>query len=285
MKRLQRPPVFSALLSLVAGSLIVGCTALGSSAAAQQVVLDVHPDALPEALPSSLPESPGALLSESSSNSTGLAASPAAGQQDGTGAPPKRLFGIVPNFRSVSTQVKLPPQTVGEKFSDATKDSFDYSSLALVSLVALEGYVTTATPEFGRGGLGYGRYLWHSAADQTIENYIVEFIIPVAAHEDTRFYTLTRGSFAKRAGYSLGRVFITRSDSGRSTFNSGEVLGAAAASGISNLYYPSHERTVHNFATKYATNIGIDAASYFIKEFYPEISHGFSHRKQQTSAP
>ncbi len=193
--------------------------------------------------------------------------------------PPKRLFGIVPNFRTVSTDTKLPPQGIREKFVDASEDSFDYSSLALVTAVAAEGYVSNATPEFGRGGVAFSRYIWHSAADQTIENYLVEFVIPVVRHEDTRFYALTRGNFAKRAEYSIGRVFITRSDSGHNTFNSGEVVGAAAAAGISNLYYPQGERTTRNFVDKYAVNIGIDAASYFVKEFYPEITNAFSRHK------
>ncbi len=235
----------------------------------------------------SLPDSPGTLLIDPSSSDPagGQTSTLAKDTQDSPShnAPPKRLFGIVPNFRTVSTDTKLPPQTVKEKFVDASEDSFDYSSLALAAVVALEGYVTTATPEFGRGGIGYSRYLWHSATDQTIENYIVEFIIPVVRHEDTRFYTLTRGSFTKRAEYSIGRVFITRSDSGHNTFNSGEVVGAAAAAGISNLYYPQGERTARNFIDKYATNLGIDAASYFVKEFYPEITNLFSRQKTATT--
>ena len=233
------------------------------------------------------PDSPGTLLFDSSSLDPegGQTSTLGKDKQDSSNrtAPPKRLFGIVPNFRTVSTDTKLPPQRIKEKFVDATEDSFDYSSLALAAIVALEGYVSTATPEFGRGGIGYSRYLWHSATDQTIENYLVEFIIPVVRHEDTRFYTLTRGSFTKRAEYSIGRVFITRSDSGHNTFNSGEVVGAAAAAGISNLYYPQGERTTRNFVDKYAVNLGIDAASYFVKEFYPEIANVFSRQKTATT--
>ncbi len=239
-----------------------------------------------------LPDSPGsALMSDkvdSSSLQTGGTPPQGNGQAsaDGTRSqPPKRLFGIVPNFRSVSTDETLPRQTIKDKFVDATKDSFDYSSLALASLVALEGYVATSDPEFGRGGVGYGRYLWHSATDQTIENYLVEFIIPVAAHEDTRFYTLTRGSIARRAGYSLGQVFVTKSDNGKRTFNAGEIFGAAAAAGLSNLYYPRPERTWTNFEERYATSIGIDAASYFLKEFYPEVSHLLSRGKHESQTP
>ena len=58
-------------------------------------------------------------------------------------------------------------------------------------------------PEFHQGAVGYGRYFWHSAVDQTSENYMVEFIMPVVTREDTRFYTLGRGGFVKRTGYAL----------------------------------------------------------------------------------
>ena len=273
-------------LGLAAAALYPHC-----QAQTLQSQLDAQPLSLPAAAETSssqpLPDSPGTLLADSSSlDPAGAQTSTLAkDKQDSSSrsAPPKRLFGIVPNFRTVSTDTKLPPQTIKEKFVDATEDSFDYSSLVLATAVAAEGYVSNATPEFGRGGVAFSRYLWHSATDQTIENYVVEFIIPVVRHEDTRFYTLTRGSFTKRAEYSIGRVFITRSDSGHNTFNSGEVVGAAAAAGISNFYYPQGERTTRNFLDKYAVNIGIDAASYFLKEFYPEIANVFSRQKVATT--
>ena len=235
-----------------------------------------------------LPDAPAVsdAVSGGSSSSSPIAPAPEGTQADGAAsAPPKRLFGIVPNFRSVSTTTTLPRQTVREKFSDATQDSFDYSSLFLAVAVASYSYGSNNTPEFGTGGVGYGRYLWHSAADQTVENYLVEFIVPVIAHEDTRFYTLGRGGFARRAEYSLGRILITKSDSGKQVFNAGEIVGAAASSGISNFYYPRPERTFGNFGRQYGTNLGIDAASYFVKEFYPEISRGFRHKKGPDSAP
>jgi hypothetical protein len=191
--------------------------------------------------------------------------------------PAKRLFFIIPNFRSVRSTVKLPPQTIRQKFTDATKDTFDYSAFALEFILAGYSQLTNATPQFGTGGVAYGRYLWHTTADQSIENYMVEFIIPVATHEDTRFYQLGKGGFLKRTGYALSRTFVTRSDSGRETFNAGEVVGAAASSGISELYYPHQQRTAGQFISKYATSLGIDAAAYFLREFEPEISRVMTH--------
>jgi hypothetical protein len=189
----------------------------------------------------------------------------------------RRILGILPNFRAISTDEKLPAQSVKEKFVTATEDSFDYSS-AFIPL-ALAGYsqLTNATPEFGTGGIAYGRYLWHAAVDQTSENYMVEFVVPVITHEDTRYYTLGRGGFWKRTGYALSRAVVTRSDSGKEVFNASEVIGGGASAGLSSLYYPTAERSFGNTGKEWGLDVGIDAASFVAKEFWPDINHWLFH--------
>lgn len=197
---------------------------------------------------------------------------------DGDRAPQtKRILGFIPNFRAISTDEKLPPQTVKDKFVTASEDSFDYSSIFIPALLAGYSLGTNATPEFGHGGVGYGRYLWHATVDQTSENYMVEFVVPVVTREDTRYYTLGRGTFMKRAGYSLSRAVITRSDSGKEVFNAGEVIGSGASAGLSTLYYPSRERSFGNTGKQWGLDVGIDAASFVAKEFWPDINHWLFH--------
>ncbi len=191
----------------------------------------------------------------------------------------KRILGIIPNFRAVSADVKLPPQSVKEKFMTATKDSFDYSTIFLPAVLAGYSQLTNATPEFHQGAAGYARYFWHSYVDQTSENYFVEFIGPVIFKQDSRYYTLGKGGFRKRAIYSLTRAVITRNDEGKNVFNASEVLGAGAAAGVSNLYYPSRERTFGNTAGKWGQSVGIDAATFMFKEFWPDINHHLFHAK------
>jgi len=241
--------------------------AISLAAAANPVPLAVSESSLPDA---PQPGSPQAGTPT---------ASPQAGTQSYEHSDPqtKRILGIIPNFRAVSTTETLPRQTLKEKFTDATEDSFDYSSVVLPALVAVYNYERNSVPQFGSGGVGYSRYLWHTVVDQTIENYMVEFVVPAATHEDTRYYTLGHGGFAKRAGYSLSRVVLTRSDSGNETFNIGEVGGAALGASISNLYYPSQQRTVGNTFEQMGTNIGIDALSFMVKEFWPDINHALFH--------
>jgi len=193
----------------------------------------------------------------------------------------KRILGIFPNFRAVSADTHLPPQSVKDKFVTASQDSFDYSAFVLPVLLAGEQDATRATPEFGHGGAAYGRYFWHSYVDQTSENYMVEFIVPTVTHEDTRYYTLGPGGGGnwKRIGYALSRAVVTRNDAGHDTFNASEVIGAGIAAGISNLYYPSHERTFSNTADKWSVNVGIDAGTFVIREFWPDINHLLFHGK------
>ena len=245
---------------------------------------------------SSLPDSPGAILASnvppastddiSSSNQSSAPQqsnppSPAGNQPttDQSGTQTKRILGIFPNFRAVSANTHLPPQSVKDKFVTATQDSFDYSSIFLPAAVAGINQATNATPEFRQGAAGYGRYFWHDFVDQASENYMVEFIVPAITREDNRYYTLGSGGFLKRAGYSISRAVITRNDAGHDTFNISEVVGAGAAAGISNLYYPQPERTLNNTLDKWATNVGIDAGTFLFHEFWPDVNKALFHTK------
>jgi hypothetical protein len=202
-------------------------------------------------------------------------------------APPpqtKRILEIVPNFRAISADEKLPPQTVKEKFITCTEDSFDYSSIWVPAMLAGYSMATKATPEFGQGAAGYGRYLWHTAVDQTSENYMVEFVVPTMTREDTRYYTLGRGGFFKRTGYALSRAVVTRSDSGKDVFNVSEVVGAGAAAGISNLYYPSPERSLGNTGKNWGIDVAVDGMAFVAKEFWPDINRWLFHGAKSSAA-
>jgi hypothetical protein len=212
---------------------------------------------VPQAAPGILPDAP----------------TPQNSSSDQRGSQTERILDIIPNFRAVNTDERLPAQSVKEKFLTATDDSFDYSAIFVPAMLASYSMATNATPEFHQGAAGYARYFWHAAVDQTSENYMVEFVVPVVTHEDTRYYTLGRGGFLKRTGYALSRAVITRSDSGNEVFNVSEVFGAGASAFLSSLYYPSRERSFVNTGTEWGLDIGIDAASFMAKEFWPDVHH------------
>ncbi len=251
----------------------VGSGSFGSDGLASEVSTSGVSSSAPVTEEAGLPESPGASL-------PGLQTTPATPPPPPVSdAPSKRVLFIIPNYRSVAAGSTLPPQTVHEKFSTAFSDTVDPANFALSALVAAYDYGRGATPEFGSGGVAFGRYYWHALADQSIENTSVEFLVPALTHEDTRYYTLGRGTVAKRFEYSVSRIAITRSDSGKRTVNLGELLGAGLASGVSSRYYPASQRDASSVLSSYALNLGIDAASYVVREFDADLMRKFSRGK------
>jgi len=188
------------------------------------------------------------------------------------GKQPKRILWIFPNYRAVSANTELPPLTLKGKVWLATQDSFDYSSFVVAGMVAGIGQAKNSTPEFRQGAAGFGRYYWHSFADQALGNYLTEAVVPAATREDPRYYTLGHGGFLRRTGYSLSRLLITRTDSGGRSFNFSEIVGNGAGAGISDLYYPAPQRTWTKTGQKWLTQVSIDGVFNVLKEFWPDIN-------------
>ena len=220
--------------------------------------------------------------SRSDTAASGVAARPGKkpqGNSPAEGKQPKRILWVIPNYRAVSANTHLPPLPPKQKLWLATEDSFDYSSFLLAGIVAGISQAGHSTPEFRHGGAAYGRYYWHTFADQVVGNYWTEALLPIVTRQDPRYYTLgpSGGRFLHRTGYSLTRLLITRTDSGRRTFNFSEVVGNAAGAALSDLYYPRPERTWGKTGQKWLLQLGIDAFFDVAKEFWPDIDQRVFH--------
>jgi hypothetical protein len=218
---------------------------------------------------SSLPEAP--------SPKTGTTAQTVPADQQQT----KRIMGMLPNFRSVSAGEVVPKETARQKLVTATEDNFDYTSLFFAGFIAADSFASKSTPEFHQGAAGFARYYWHTVADQAVENYFVELIVPAIAHQDSRYYAMGKGGGGvwKRAGYSLSRVLVTRTDAGKRAFNISEVVGSAAAVSVSTFYYPSQERTPMNGLRNWGLDITYDSVTFVFHEFWPDIHSAVFKRK------
>jgi hypothetical protein len=108
----------------------------------------------------------------------------------------KRIFRIIPNFRTSPSLAQYKPLTPREKFRIATLDLFDRGTVALGVLFAAEGQLMDSNPSFGQGVRGY------------------------------------TGSGLSRLGYAAGQIFWTRNDSGRGQFNFSEIAGNSTAVAI-----------------------------------------------------
>jgi hypothetical protein len=127
---------------------------------------------------------------------SGSSNSPGVQGQQGTPAPksqPKRILGVMPNYRAVSAGAIPPPPTAKQAFKIATQNSFDYSAFIFVGITSLMAEGSKTHPQLGNGIDGFGRYYWRGFLDKADGNYLVIFALPTVFHQDERYYAIGRG--------------------------------------------------------------------------------------------
>jgi len=248
--------------------LAIGCLFASLCAAAQQTPPPPNPD------PGKQPAQAGTQGQPDTTHNpnAGSGQVPVSKQQ------PKRILGVMPNYRAVSAGAIPPPPTPKQAFIIATKNSFDYSSFIFVGITSAFAEWSDAHAQLGDGMAGYGRYYWRGFVDKTDGNYLVIFALPTLLHQDERYYAKGEGNFWKRGIYAGSRILITPDYHGHDSFNASEVFGRAMAQSISLSYYPSHDRTAGALAVKYGWAMGRDALTNVFREFWPDIATHVLHR-------
>jgi len=219
------------------------------------------------------PPGPDPQLKDSSVPQQNSASTPAGLEQ------PTRILYIIPNYRAVSADAKVPPLDVKGKFKLFAEDSFDYSTFLYVGLLSGIGMAQKSVPQFSDGADSFARYYYHIFADQAVGNFFTEFALASAFKQDPRYFTLGRGGFLKRTGYALSRLAVTRTDSGGSAINFSEIVGNGAAAGISGLYYPAQYRTWTKTGQRWEEQLALDGVFNVVKEFWPDIRHSVLHQR------
>jgi hypothetical protein len=207
---------------------------------------------------------------------TPLAGDPGSGQD-------KRIFGVLPNYRTADGTKPFQPITTKQKFTIAFKDTFDYPSYVLAAAFSGISQLDNSNPSFGQGLKGYARRYASAVADQDIGNFMTEAIYPSLLHEDPRYFRKVNGSVMSRLGYAVTRVLVTRTDAGTWQFNFSEVLGNGTVGAIGNLYYPD-ARGFGPTMQRMGTQIGTDAISAVLKEFWPDVKKKLTHKHETATA-
>jgi hypothetical protein len=193
-------------------------------------------------------------------------------KDDSPGQQTKRIFGVVPNFAAVNANTQLPPLSTREKFVLAARDSVvDYSSFTWAGILAAQAMALNSDPELGSGIVGYGRYYWRTFTDGVSGTFFTEAIVPAITHEDPRYYTLGQGGFFHRTRYAISRTFVTKTDSGGTSFNFSEVVGNGLEAALSNAYYPPQERGLSQTAGNWGTQMESAVLNHVFQEFWPDI--------------
>ena len=197
---------------------------------------------------------------------------------------PKRIFGIIPNYRSEPSLKDSKMLTVGKKFHIAVRDSFDPGTFLLTGIFAGIGQLSNSTPSYGQGMAGYGRYYGATYGDYMIGNFMTEGIYPSLLHQDPRYFRRGNGSTWSRLGYAMGQIFVTHGDNRKTQVNYSELGGNATAVAISNSYNPDNRRAA-DAVGKLGIQLGIDMAGNILKEFTPDLHRKFGRRSMRPQTP
>ncbi|HVB36668.1 MAG TPA: hypothetical protein VND42_05460 [Candidatus Acidoferrales bacterium] len=195
-----------------------------------------------------------------------------------TGTVNDRIFEVMPNYGTVEGATVLPPISSGQKFRLATAGVTDYFTYPFIGFLAALDQANDSPKSWGQGWGAYGKRYGASYADNGIGTYMTTAIFPSLLHEDPRYYQMKKGGFSRRAYYSLNRLFVARTDSGHSRFNYSEIVGNAAAAGISNTYHAPEDRTLSRNLGTWGMLIMWDGVSNEMKEFWPDIRRKVFHK-------
>jgi hypothetical protein len=198
-----------------------------------------------------------------------------------TGTSKDRLFFTLPNFLTLENANQVPPLTTGQKFKVVARSSFDYVQYPWYGFLAGISQAENSEPGYGQGAQGYGKRFGSAAADGTIENFMTSAVFPSLLRQDPRFFQSGHGGFRRRSWYAFTRILVTRGDNGNSQFNYSEVFGSALSAAISTYsYHPHADKTVANTAKVWGTQVGYDALTYVVKEFWPDIRRKLRKQKE-----
>jgi len=153
----------------------------------------------------------------------------------------QRVLGVFPHFL-VTYEPNAAPLTAGQKFHLGFKTLVDPVTLLGTGIDAGIQQAQNKYPEFGQGVEGYAKRFGARYTSHISGVMIHHVILQAVFHQDPRYFYKDTGRFRSRVWYSIWTAFVCKGDNGRWQPDYSDVIGGAAASQVSRLYYPYTSR-------------------------------------------
>ena len=218
-----------------------------------------------------------------SSNSCCLLLSQSAGPdpQHSTSTGDEHILGIIPNYQTVSDpHAPVSALTVKQKFNLFAKETFDPFTPAAGAAGAAISQSDNDDPKYGYGSRAYAQRFGAALADITSQNFFSDALMASVLHEDPRYFRIgPEFTFWHRVGHAVARVAVTRTDSGKATFNYAGILGIGMGIALSNAYYPPASVNGAEMGKRFGTSLAAAALFNILPEFWPDIRQKIFRRK------
>jgi hypothetical protein len=194
----------------------------------------------------------------------------------------QRIFGVMPDFQTVrDPSSQFVPLTPRQKWDLALKETVDPFNIASAAMAAGFSQTGDQTPRYGEGWQAYGKRFGAAQADFATQNFFSAGLLACLLHQDPRYYRRgTESPILKRVVYSVSRLVIARTDSGKSAFNASGIFGMALGIAASNLYYPTASIRGEVMAGRVMTSLNGGAIGNLMSEFWPDLQRKFFHKKR-----
>jgi hypothetical protein len=180
----------------------------------------------------------------------------------------QRVLGVFPNYY-VSYVPDAVPLNPRQKFQLAWKANVNPFSFGIAAFIAGLEQADDAFSGYGQGAQGYAKRYGATYADTFIGTLIGGAILPSLLKQDPRYFYKGTGSRKSRLLYAVANAVICKGDNGRWQPNYSSMVGALAAGGISNLYYPAKSRSGVGLTFENAAiGIGGSALGGVFQEFF-----------------
>jgi hypothetical protein len=174
-----------------------------------------------------------------------------------------------------------------DKITLATRDLYSPTSFADFIVSAGWEQIRNGQPNYGTDRGAFGERLGAAAIRDSTQEFLSNGLFAVWLHQDPRYFALgPQYSIARRTWHAITRPLITRDSSdGHAVFNSSLILGQAAGTALTNLYYPQSNRNFRDNISGFGSSIGGSALSFALDEYISEILKAVHLRGNQRSQP
>ncbi len=165
------------------------------------------------------------------------------------------------------------PLSSGGKFKLFVNQSISPAYLVAVGISAGVSQARNVPSAYGQGWDAYGSRYGATIARASSSSFFGTFAFASVLHQDPRFFPQVRPTLWGSVKYSAQRLFVTRTDSGKGTFNTSGLLGPLAAEALANVYLPRSEQTGAKNAQRYGTDLAWKFAGNMFKNYWPALFH------------
>ncbi len=175
-----------------------------------------------------------------------------------------------PQPGQLANTLQAPPLSVGGKFHADVVRTMGLRGVAGAAVGAAIAQGTNTPGEWGQGGDAFGKR-FASILGGSLCRQTFEFTLESVLHEDPRYFPSTERTKKARIWNVVKQTFLTRTDSGRSTFAYASIISAFGAGQLVNTWQPPSTSGVSDGIERGLISIGLDAASNLAQEFIPRF--------------